>query len=442
MLINLHPMFKIRPGLAIAFSFLSIIFIGAVLLSMPISSSQGQATNFLDAYFTANSATCVTGLVTLDTGTHFSLFGKIVLIMLMQVGGLGYMTFSTFVVLAFRKRMFVSEKLMIMEALNVYSLTDVLSVMRKIFGMVFLVEGLGALILCLRWWPQMGLARAGFWGVFHSVSAFNNAGFALPANFANLMPYVNDWVINLTITSLIIIGGIGFIVIADLFQHKRWSLHSRLAIITTLCLIIGGTVAYFLLEYSNTLAMLSMPSKGLASYFQAVTPRTAGFNTLDMAKLLPASALLMMLLMFIGASPGGTGGGVKTTTFSVILFTVFATLKNSRDTVIMNRRIPVETVRRAFTIVLLALTVVAVAVFILANTEKAGLMQIAFEVFSAFGTVGLSMGITPYLTSIGKIVIIMVMFIGRVGPLALLLALNIGQKEPKVISPKEGVSIG
>jgi trk system potassium uptake protein TrkH len=256
------------------------------------------------------------------------------------------------------------------------------------------------------------------------------------------MPYATDWVINLTITSLIIIGGIGFLVIADILQFKRWSLHTKLVIVTTLLLIIVGTVVYFILEYNNTLAPLGLSGKVLASYFQAVTPRTAGFNTLDMGKLLPGTALFIMLLMFIGASPGGTGGGIKTTTFALISLTIWATLKNKRDTIIFNRRIPSETIRRAFTITILGLLAVVIPVFFMMETQKLGLVEIAFETFSAFGTVGLSMGITPYLSAIGKIIIIIVMFIGRVGPLTLLLALTSSQKEARIEPPKEGVSIG
>ena len=435
-------MFRLRPSLIIALSFLIVIFLGAILLALPISSTSGKGTNFLDAYFTSNSATCVTGLVTLDTGTHFSLFGLIVIMVLMQVGGLGYMTFSTFLVLVFRKKMFISEKLMVMEALNIYSMRDVATILRKIFTIVFVLEGMGALILFLRFLPEKGWSEALLYGVFHAISAFNNAGFALPANFANLMPYVTDPIVNLTITTLIIFGGIGFLVIADVLQFKRWSLHSKLAIATTLFLIIGGTIVYMALEYNNTLSAFNLPQKIMASYFQAVTPRTAGFNTLDITKLLPASAIFIMLLMFVGASPGGTGGGIKTTTFALVATTIWATLRNYRDTMVFNRRIPAETIRRAFTIFILALAVVAIPTFLLTESEKFGLTQVAFEVFSAFGTVGLSMGITPYLSSFGKIVIIITMFVGRVGPLTLLLALTLAQKERRIEPPKEGVSIG
>ncbi|MFA5840028.1 MAG: TrkH family potassium uptake protein [Candidatus Margulisiibacteriota bacterium] len=433
---------RLKPSVVICISFFLVILIGGLLLSLPISAASGQPTNFLDACFTSNSATCVTGLVTLDTGVHFSLFGLIIIMCLMQIGGLGYMTFSTFLVLIFRKKMFISEKLMIMEALNVYSLKDVLSVLRKIFGIVFVVEGIGFLILFFRFLPALGYKQAFLYAIFHAISAFNNAGFALPANFANLCPYATDWVVNLTITTLIIIGGIGFLVIADILQFKRWSLHSKVVISTTLLLLLVGTIAYFCVEYNNTLAPYALHDKVLVSYFQAVTPRTAGFNTVDFGKILPATSILMMLLMFIGASPGGTGGGVKTTTFALIFSTIWATMRNSRDTILFNRRIPAENVRRAFTIAAISAVVIAIPTFILTETEKVGVLPVAFEVFSAFGTVGLSMNLTPLLSSAGKIVIMLVMFIGRVGPLTLLISLITSQRESRVEPPKEGISIG
>jgi len=436
--------FRIRPSAIIAISFLIVILVGGCLLSLPISSARGTSTNFLDACFTANSATCVTGLVTLDTGVHFSLFGLFIIMGLMQIGGLGYMTFSTFMVLVFRQKLFISQKLAIQEALNVYSTKDVVLVLKKVFGIVFFVEGLGAAILFFRWLPEMGVNQALLYAVFHSISAFNNAGFALPVNFANLMPYATDWVVNLTITSLIIVGGLGFIVIADLIERRRFSLHTKIVMGTTFALVALGTGLIFFLEYHNplTIGPMTFFDKLLAAYFQSVTCRTAGFNTLAIGNLAPPTLLIMMVLMFIGASPGGTGGGIKTTTFAVIIGTIWATLKGFRNTIMFNRRIPVETVRRAITLTFLALAVVGLSIFILDNIEHFSLMEVAFEIFSAFGTVGLSMGITPSLSAAGKLLIMLVMFIGRVGPLSLLIALTLNQRDNKVEPPKEGISIG
>lgn len=436
-------MFRLSPSFIIVISFILVILAGAVLLSLPISSASGAPTNWLDAFFTAGSAVTVTGLVTLDTGTYFSLFGLVVIILLIQLGGLGLMTLSTFMLLVFRQQLFYSQKHTFKEALNLYSPHDVIHVFNRIASIVFIIEGLGALVLFLRWLPEMGAAPACLYAVFHAVSAFNNAGFALPANFASLMPYASDAVINLTITTLVIIGGLGFVVIADLLQRRRLSLHSKVVIVTTLLLIIAGSLLFFALERHNpgTLGQLPLPNKIMASYFQAVAPRTAGFHTIDLGKMFPATALFTMLLMFIGASPSGTGGGLKTTTFAIIISTIWATLKGFKNTVIYNRRLPAELVRQAFAITFLSLMVIAIAIFCLGETEKAGVMPIAFETFSAFGNVGFSLGLTPYLSSLGKIIIIAVMFLGRVGPLALLLSLNMGHKEPKIEPPKEGISI-
>ncbi|OGC06176.1 hypothetical protein A2230_06020 [candidate division WOR-1 bacterium RIFOXYA2_FULL_36_21] len=441
----ISDMLKVNPSFIIVLSFFIIILTGAFLLTLPISSSIGSSTKFIDALFTANSATCVTGLVVLDTGVHFSLFGLVVIISLIQIGGLSYMTFSTFIFLLFRRKMFISEKLMMQEALNIYSTREVVSVVKKIFAIVFLVEGIGALILFLRWWPSLGLKKGLLYAVFHSVSAFCNAGFALPAGNVNLAPYCTDVVVNLVITSLIIIGGIGFIVISDILKNRRFSLHSKTVVFTTIFLIAVGTLLFYFFEQNNssTLGSLTFSQKIMASYFHSVTPRTAGFNTLSIDKFYVQSLLLTILLMFIGASPGGTGGGIKTTTFSIILSTIWATLKGLKDTVIFERRIPFQTVRRSFVIAVLALLLVCSAVFALTFFEKdKTVLSLLFEVVSAFGTVGLSMGITPYLTTVGKIVIMLCMFIGRVGPLTLLLAFLTGQKEHKLEYPKEGISIG
>jgi len=435
---------KLKPSSLIALSFFIIILTGGILLSLPISSANGTPTSFLDAYFTSNSATCVTGLVVLDTGVHFSLFGLIVIMLLMQLGGLGYMTFSAFAMLVLRKKMFVSERIMAQEALNIYSAKEVTDILKKIFAIVFTLESIGFLILFLRWLPEFGSGKAVLYAVFHTISAFNNAGFALPPNNANMMPFVTDIVINLTITTLIIIGGIGFIVISDILKGRKLSLHSKLVITTTAILLAAGTLMILFLEYSNpkTLGPLSFGHKILASYFQSVTHRTAGFNTVDIGSMFAPTLIITMFLMFIGASPGGTGGGIKTTTFAVLIGTIRATLMGLKDTVMFRRRVPHETVRRAFTITTLAVFVVVGAALLLEYFEKFTLMESAFEVFSAFGTVGLSMGITPKLSSIGKIIIIVVMFIGRVGPLSLALSLLIQQKEPRIEYPKESISIG
>ena len=435
---------RLRPGLIIIIGFLIFVLAGAVLLALPISSSSGSATNFLDACFTACSASCVTGLATLDTGSHFSLAGLIVILIMIQLGGLGYMTLSTFIVLVFRQKLFIPEKLSFEETLNLYSPHDVLLVMRRMLGLVLIAEGAGALVLFLRWLPELGPRTALLYGLFHSISAFNNAGFVLTPHFASLRPYAADWTINLTITTLSLIGGLGFLLIADVLKGKRLTLHSKVTLFVTAILIVGGTLCFFALERHNpgTIGTFPLPNKILASYVQTVTPRTAGFSTIDTSKLFPATALFTMLLMFIGAGAGGTGGGLKVSTLAVIGATIWATLRGFRNTIIYNRRVPVEIVRRAVVITFLSMAAVAVAFFVLCEVEKAPVMALAFETFSAFSNVGLTMGLTPYLSSAGKITLIVVMFVGRVGALTLLLALMMDQKEPRIEPPKEGISIG
>jgi trk system potassium uptake protein TrkH len=435
---------RLRPGLIIILGFLIFILAGAVLLTLPISSSSGTATNWLDACFTASSAACVTGLVTLDTGTHFSLAGLIVILIMIQLGGLGYMTLATFIVLVFRQKLFIPEKLSFEETLNLYSPHDVLLVMRRMLGLVLIAEGAGALVLFLRWLPELGAGTALLYGIFHSISAFNNAGFVLTPHFASLRPYAADWTINLTITTLSLIGGLGFLLIADVLKGKRLTLHTKVTLFVTALLIVGGTLCFFALERHNpgTIGTFPLPNKILASYVQTVTPRTAGFSTIDTSKLFPATALFTMLLMFIGAGAGGTGGGLKVSTLAVIGATVWATLRGFRNTIIYNRRVPVEIVRRAIVITFLAMAAVAASFFVLCEVEKAPVMALAFETFSAFSNVGLTLGLTPLLSSAGKITLIVVMFVGRVGVLTLLLALMMDQKEPRIEPPKEGISIG
>lgn len=437
-------MFKLRASLIIVLSFLLVILTGTLLLSLPISSADGSVTKFVDAFFTANSATCVTGLACLDTGTYFSLFGKLVILGLIQIGGLGYMTFSTFFMVLFKKKLFITEKLIAQEALNVYSAKEVVNILKKIIAIVFTIEVAGAAVLFLRWLPEMGVKKALFFGVFHSISAFCNAGFSLPAHFASLTAYRGDIIVNLTITTLIILGGLGFLVITDLVLNKRFSLQSKIVVGTTLFLIALGSVLIFAIEFNNqaTLGMMGSLEKIMVSYFQSVTARTGGFNTIAIAQMKDASHLVLMGLMFIGASPGGTGGGIKTTTFMLIVATIWAALRESKNTIMFERRIPPETVRKAFAIFFLAVSLIALGIFAVNGLEDLPLKAIAFEVFSAFGTVGLSLGITPFLSDAGKVIIVLVMFIGRVGTLSLLMALASGYKRTDIKYPKEGISIG
>ncbi|EMT39446.1 potassium uptake protein, TrkH family [Thermoanaerobacter thermohydrosulfuricus WC1] len=405
---------------------------------LPVATKSGEGADFLTALFTATSATCVTGLVVVDTKTYWSTFGQIVIMLLIQVGGLGIMTMSTLFALILGRRITFKERLVMQEAFNTNSLGGIVKFAKYILMVSFLFESIGAIILTLRFLPQMGLKKAVYYGLFHSISAFNNAGFDLMGNFRSLTGYVSDWVVNLVIMGLIIFGGLGFYVLLDIYEHRhfnKFTLHSKIVITITLFLIAIGTLLIFLFEYNNpkTLKPLDFPIKILAALFQAVTPRTAGFNTLSLSDMTIASKFLTIILMFIGASPAGTGGGIKTTTFAVILYTVLSVIKGEEETVLYKRTISRNIVYKAVAISFISVFIIFSVTMVLSITETSDFLTILYETISAFGTVGLSLGLTPELTTVGRIIIIFTMYTGRVGPLTLALALAKRQRRPKPI---------
>ncbi|AEM77721.1 LOW QUALITY PROTEIN: hypothetical protein Thewi_0217 [Thermoanaerobacter wiegelii Rt8.B1] len=429
---------KLTPTQVLALGFAAIILIGTLLLMLPVATKSGEGADFLTALFTSTSATCVTGLTVVDTKTYWSVFGQIVIMVLIQIGGLGIMTMSTLFALILGRRITFKERLVMQEAFNTNSLGGIVKFAKYILMFSFLFESIGAVILTLRFLPQMGLKKAVYYGFFHSISAFNNAGFDLMGNFRSLTGYVSDWVVNLVIMGLIIFGGLGFYVLLDIYEHRhfnKFTLHSKIVITITLFLIAAGTLFIFLFEYNNpkTLKPLDFPTKILASLFQAVTPRTAGFNTLSLSDMTIASKFLTIILMFIGASPAGTGGGIKTTTFGVILYTVLSVIKGEEETVLYKRTISRHIVYRAVAIFFISIFIVFSATMVLSITETSNFITVLYEATSAFGTVGLSLGLTPELTTIGRIIIIFTMYTGRVGPLTLALALAQRQKKPKPI---------
>ncbi|WP_258360018.1 TrkH family potassium uptake protein [Moorella sulfitireducens] len=429
-----------------ALGFGVVIATGTILLSLPIASQSGQPVAVIDALFTATSATAVTGLVTVDTQTTYSLFGELVILALIQTGGLGFMTLSTLVALLLGKRITLKERLVIQEAMNQLTVEGVVRLSKYVLIFTLFAEGLGALLLSIRFSSQMPLGQAIYFGIFHAVSAFCNAGFDLFSK--SLVDYRGDLLVNMVITLLIIFGGLGFSVVAGIYTKRSWqrlSLHSKIVIRTTLLLIATATVIIFLLEYTNTktLAPLPLGEKILASYFQAVTPRTAGFNTLVIGDLRPVTLLFIIILMFIGASPGSTGGGIKTTTFAAIAVAVWTIIRGNVDIEVFGRRLPRGTVLKALAIAAVSLLLVVTVTGILLITEQADMQMVLFEVTSAFGTVGLSMGLTPKLTVTGKLLIIATMFTGRVGPLTLAFAIaqRLGRQGIKHY-PEERIIVG
>ncbi|OIQ62900.1 TrkH family potassium uptake protein [Neomoorella thermoacetica] len=438
--------FRLRPPQIMVLGFGLVIATGTLLLSLPVASQTGHPVAVIDALFTATSATAVTGLNTVDTQTTYSLFGELVILSLIQTGGLGFMTLSTLVALLIGKRITLRERLVMQEAMNQLTVEGVVRLSKYVLVFTLLAEGLGAVILSMRFSRQMPLGQAIYFGIFHSVSAFCNAGFDLFSK--SLVDYRGDWVVNLVITGLIITGGIGFSVVADIYTKRSWqrlSLHSKIVIRTTLWLILAGTLIILALEYTNakSLAPLPLSEKVLAAYFQAVTPRTAGFNTLSIADLRPVTLLFIIILMFIGASPGSTGGGIKTSTFAAIAAAVWTIIRGNVDIEVFGRRLPRDTVLKALAIAAVSMLLVVTVTGILLITEGAELETVLFEVTSAFGTVGLSMGLTPRLTVIGKLLISATMFTGRVGPLTLAFAIaqRLGRQGVKHY-PEERIIVG
>lgn len=416
---------RLTPARAILLGFAGVILSGAGLLTLPVASASGKSAGFLAALFTATSAVCVTGLVVVDTGTHWSFWGQLMIMALIQTGGLSFMTMASLFFLLTGKRIGLRERILIRESFNQIDVAGMVRLVRAVLIYAFSVEAVFAVVLTVWWLPEFGWPRGLWVGVFHTVSAFNNAGFDIMGNFRSMSASVEDPVVSLSISSLFILGGIGFSVALNLWEwrERRLTTHSRLALLVTAWLIGAGTPLILLLEWSNTLAPLSGTGKLLGSYFTAVTPRTAGFNTLDTAALRPATQFLIVVLMFIGASPGSTGGGIKTTTFGLLAASVWSQSRGKEDTEIFRRRIPTEQVTKALAVTLLSGCLVTVVTLLLTLSETMGFLAVLFEVVSAFGTVGLSMGLTTHLTGPGRLLIIGTMFSGRVGPLTAMIAL-------------------
>lgn len=404
------------------------------MLSLPVSAAAGHHVALIDALFTSVSAVCVTGLVTVDTAVDLSVFGQAVVLVLIQAGGLGYMTLSTVFAAALGRSVTLQERLTLQEALNAQNMEGLVRFAGTVLKLTLAIEGIGALLLALRWWPSLGAGQALWYGLFHSVSAFNNAGFALWSD--SLVSWRGDLTVNLVITALVIAGGLGFFVWAEVLgartRRVRLSVHTRLVLAATAVLLTIGTVALLALEAGNgrTLGPLSWGDRLLAAWFQSVTARTAGFNTIDIGAMTPAALFVMMALMFIGAAPGGTGGGVKITTFSITMAALWATVRGADETVIFKRRLAAEVVAKAFFISLIAFVALNVVAWLVLLSEGRDLLKTLFETTSAFGTVGLSMGedgapvsLSAFFSPTGKLLIMVMMFTGRIGPLTLAIAL-------------------
>ncbi|NQX44453.1 Ktr system potassium transporter B [Paenibacillus tritici] len=439
---------KLTSSRIILLGFAVPILLGTVLLALPISSSSGLSIGWLAALFTSTSAVCVTGLVVLDTGTDFSYFGQMIILLLIQIGGLGFMTFSVLIAVIMGKKIGLKERLLIQQSSNSVTTQGVVRLSLSIFLITFIVETAGAILLALRWANELGTARSIYYGIFHSVSAFNNAGFGLWPD--SLSRYVGDPLVNIVISLLFIVGGIGFTVILDLYRKRRWrdlSLHTKIVLITSGLLCMAGFLVIFAIELFNTetFSSLSWSERFWAAYFQGVVTRTAGFNSIDIGAMLPASQFFMIFLMFVGASSGSTGGGIKTTTFAVLMLSIVSTIKGKTDVQLLKKRISQDIIFRALAVLTISLGVVLTATFLLSITEYAhpkDFLALLFEVTSAFGTVGMSMNLTQELSPLGKCIIIITMYIGRLGPLTLALALAQKNVKQKYRYPEDKLLIG
>lgn len=449
-----------NTNLIILNGFLVALLVGTILLMLPVSSASGNGTDFITALFTATTSLCVTGLVVVPTYAYWSIFGKVIILILIQLGGLGIISFTIGFLIIIGKKISLKERKMIQESYNLDSAQGVLKILRKIFGITVKIEGIGAILYSIQFIPEYGIVKGICYSVFHSVSAFCNAGIDIIGN-DSFVKYHGNVLVNLTTVMLIICGGIGFIVWLDIggiiseIRNKklrpnkfieRMKLHTKLVLITTAILVGGGFLFILLFEYNNpdTVGNMTFGNKCLAALFEAVTLRTAGFITVPQAGFRDGTFMIMCGMMIVGGSPLGTAGGIKTTTLALVFLLTWATIKGKDDIEVCRRRINKQNVRSAVAIGTIVLSILAVAIMALSFTEDAPLKVITFEAVSALGTVGLSMDFTASLTAIGKLIIIVLMFFGRVGPITIAMAMaGRARKDRKITNyPEKRVMIG
>ena len=435
----------------IAIGYISIIVLGTLLLMTPFASQSGKSADFVTALFTAISSSCVTGLVVTDTATTWSLFGQIVIICLIQVGGLGFMTIATMFSMLLKKKMGLRAREVMVESINTEHIGGIMNLTRKIIAGTAIFEGAGAILLATRFIPRFGWAKGIWYAVFHSISAFCNAGFDLMGayygEYCSFVEFSNDWVVIPTLCALIIIGGIGFLVWDDITKKKlklkRYQLHSKIVLTVTAILLVVPTILFFIFERNFTNEGLGLGNSLLNAIFDSVTARTAGMNTTDTAALAPASKILTVFLMFIGGSPGSTAGGIKTTTLAVIAMSTFNGITRRQSQGIFGRRLEKDAIHKASSVVF---TNMSLAIFgiiaILAMQPSLNIGDVLFECASAIGTVGMTTGITRDLTTASRLIIAFLMFCGRVGSVSFALALMEKKAAPPVKNPREKITIG
>lgn len=434
-----------NPPLYLTLGFAILIIIGGCILSLPIFTRSGKATNLVDSIFVAASASCVTGLTTVNTAEHWNTYGHILILILIQIGGLGVMTLATLFPLLLRKKIGLKSRQILKEQLNIDTLQGIMKLFRYVLVFTFLVEIFGAILLSFRFVPIFGMAKGLWYSIFHSVSAFCNAGFDLLGD--SIYPYRNDNLINITLMSLVVIGGLGFMVTAEIFRKKSFeklSTHAKLVLIISASLIVIGTLAFYLIESQagGVLYKEGFKNSIMQSAFQSISARTAGFYSVKLNQMHDTSVLLLIILMVIGGSPGSTAGGLKTTTFGVLLLSTISIFKQEDEVTIFNKHIEPKIIRKALAIIMVYLGLIFIVIFILSLSENFKVIDISYEVSSAFATVGASRGITGDLSTLGKILITISMYLGRIGPMTMAYSIGLKSKTKYIRYPEANISIG
>lgn len=441
---------KLFPVQILAMGFGLIIFLGSILLSLPVCSRDGQYIPFINGLFTSASATCVTGLAVYDTWSQFNFWGQLVILLLIQIGGLGFMGIAMTFSILIGKKVTLFQRELLMESFGALNMAEIMLTIRRMIIGTVIFEGLGAAVISARFIPEVGVAEGIWYGVFHSISAFCNAGFDLFGRFkpsGSLTLFQHDPAVQITVMILIIAGGMGFIVWNDAAEYRlkfrKYKLHSKIMLTFSLLLIVLGALAFYITEGNYAFSDMSRGERMLNAFFASVSPRTAGFNTVALEDMSAAGRFLTMMLMFIGAGPGSTGGGIKVTTFVTLFLAIYSYAKHYQDLSIFKRRLPWEVQRKAFSNIAFYMSAVLFCVFcLLAANPQLSLEKCLFEALSAMGTVGLTMGVTPNLGIFSKLCLIVLMYCGRMGSIGVAMALVRRRIVPKLSYPEENITIG
>lgn len=441
---KIYDKITLNPPLVLSLGFAILITFGGVLLSLPFFTKSGEATDLIDSMFVAASASCVTGLTPVNTFEHWNTYGHVLLIILIQIGGLGVMSLASIIPLILGKKIGMKSRQILKEQLNVESLEGMIVLFKYVLVFTFGIEILGAILLSFRLIPLYGAGTGIWYSIFHSISAFCNAGFDILGD--SMYPFRDDILVNLTLSFLVIVGGLGFVVTSELFRRRSFekiSTHSKLVLLISGVLLVLGTVMFLFLENGDgVLQYESIKGSILESFFQSVVARTAGFYSVDLSKIKDSTALMLMGLMFVGGSPGSTAGGIKTTTLGVLFISTHAVVRGESEPVVFGRHIGIDVVRKALAIFLVSITIVLSVSFILTITESARLVDILYETVSALATVGASKGITADLSDVGKILITFCMYLGRLGPMTMAFAFGMKDKKSLIRYPESFISIG